>query len=291
MVQAQTRQRNIGMIVGDGFQPRPGDKHATHQLPHGPLTCFTRGLPNGGQRVAALRYRTHDDFIYGNRQPEELLTFLKEHYKITSLLSTNVCKAVPQRGKNEPDRTLHPIEAERKLFPGDLALVHNTLSLFAITLGGEPVVNVYDPIRAEMRRGNGGQPNNTALRSHSPALSQLILTAAQELSTSIKSIGKYVMGGAVRHEKSFVVPTVDYYQKAGAHLLSTSGVEEARVAKDMGIGIATVAIVVAYAPLDEHPGRIFSLSQEEVAIAVRESRRAEALLYKTVCIWSRMVGN
>ena len=269
---AQPAQRNILLLAGNSFQPASGDRRVEHGLKHGPLICFERELPNGGKRIAALRYSTYDEFAFGKRHPRAILEFMKEHYKISDMLSTNICEIVPPGKRNG---------AGKELKPGDLALIDDTLFLFTIMVDEKPLV-----FKASVM-----QPAGERQKTHSLALSTLVLAAAAESDPTVHLKSNNMrMSGAIEIPNGFVVPEVRYFQECEIPLITASGVAEADIARSLGFEIATIAIAAQYVHPDEQLGSMLTLTQESTELAVRKSRTAERILDYAATLWSRVVG-
>jgi hypothetical protein len=270
MAQAQIQPRNILLLAGNGYQPTSNDRRVEHKLEHGPLICFERELPNGGKRIAALRYSTYDEFAFGKRHPRAILEFMQEHYKISDVLSTNICEIVPSAKKNN-----HGIV----LKPGDLALIDDTLFLFTIMLDGKPIVMKA----AAMQRPGERQ------KTHSLALSTLILAAAGESDPGVRIKSDSIrMSGAIEIPKGFVLPEIRYFQECDIPLITASGVAEADIARALGLEIATIAIGVQNVKPDEQFGSTLKLSKEGTEIGVHKSRIAERILDYAATLWSKI---
>jgi len=269
---AQPAQRNILVLAGNGYVPTSNDRRVEHSLKHGPLICYERELPNGGKRIAALRYSTNDEFFSGNRHPRAIFEFMQEHYKIREMLTTNVCKIVPPSKRDINGRDLKP---------GDLALVDDTLFLFTIMLDNKPIIF----------KASALHPSGERQKTHSLSLSTLVLIAAAESDPPVHVKSNNIrMSGAIEIEGGFVVPEVTYFQECSIPLITASGVAEADIARQLGLEIATIAIAAEYVHPGEHFESTLKLSPDGIRTAVHKSRTAERILDYTATLWAKMVS-
>jgi len=260
------------MIVGNGYKiPHNATQHA-FQTRTRQRNYFTCPLGSDAELYIIKRYGKDDDFNPKNVHPRGYMEFMHEKLRIDAILSTNVCQIVPPNSGARHNGL--------DLRPGDLTIVHNTLELAAITLDGES--RIYRVSLTSPAAADGGRD-----RSHSLTLSTLLTESAHDLNIPLKN-SRVVMGGGVNYGAGFSTPNVEFFQKNGAQILTTTGISEATFAKEFGMEIATIAITADVAPLDAPPEKTYTLSEWGIKVAVEKSRVAERILEYAATLWATL---